>query len=393
MFTISNLFRRGANYLFTILLARSISVLDFGSYSVYVNIFGAVLLITNFGFSEYLLVNSKEEEQKNKNLHSFILASLFLFSAILLSLLIFKTDDKYLAVLVLFKMFFETSIYNILLSYHQVEKKLIVMTATNLALGFSVILLSLLFYFKGASIQTYLFYITLSYSIILISILIKIKFKVISLKHALSYLTNKAPELKYYGVSMITVPIYMMAPTVIGTIILPNKEIAQYQIAFSVANILLLISVSLLQEGYTTFLSHQNNPQALVRSLKHRGTKIVSINLFLLILFIVFGESFLLLVYKKEAYLSAYYPLVLLLIANLIFMIASIAAVLMVVLKLQKEKAKYHLEFIIISAILGTLFTYNFGIIGLAVSYILLYSYSAFRYLIKYIHIKKRFKI
>ena len=61
----------------------------------------------------------------------------------------------------------------------------------------------------------------------------------------------------------------------------------------------------------------------------------------------------------------------------------------MVVLKLQREKAKYHVEFILISIFFGLLLTHFYGINGLASSYIILYTYSTIRYVKKYIKIYK----
>ena len=60
----------------------------------------------------------------------------------------------------------------------------------------------------------------------------------------------------------------MMAPTVIGSFLLEPEIIAQYQTAFSIANILLLVSVSLLQEGYVKFLAHKHNILELTKALK-----------------------------------------------------------------------------------------------------------------------------
>lgn len=389
MFTLSNLLKRGSNYLLLVLLARSIPVHVFGTYSAYINIIGVLLLITNFGFSEYLLVNSEDSKMLKTNSSNFLQISFVLFVIIFLGLCVFPLDDSMLAALTLIKIFLETSFYNILLAYYQVENKIKIMSITNIVSGASVIIISLFCYLSDHEIYTYFFYINLVYIVIVIIHLLRIEFKFTFITETISYIKTRFSDLKYYGISMITIPIYMMAPTVIGSFLLEPETLAQYQIAFSIANILLLVSVSLLQEGYVKFIAYKNDILELTKLLKKTATKIILINLVILILFIVFGEELLMFVYKKEEYLKAYSPLLILLFANMIFMFASITAVIMVVLKLQKEKSKYHIEFIVISIFFGLLLTYLYGINGLASSYIILYFYSTFRYIKKYIKIYK----
>lgn len=389
MFTISNLLKRGANYLLMVLLARTLPVAIIGSYSAYINIIGVLLLITNFGFSEYVLVNSENDPLRKNKVSIFLQISFMLFFVLLLLSLLVPLNDVRLAVLVLFKIFLETSTYNILLAHYQARNKIKVMSIANMISGCSVIVISILFYLNSHQIYTYLVYINIIYLAVTGTLFLKIKFRVEPISKIWSFLRTRFSDLQYYGISMVTIPVYMMAPTVIGSFILEPKVLAQYQIAFSIANILLLVSVSLLQEGYANFLVYRNNVLGLTKALKKTGIKIISANLFFLVLFVVFGEELILLVYKKEEYLKAYYPLLILLFGNMIFMFASIAAVIMVILKLQKEKAKYHLEFIVISIFFGILLTYLYGVYGLASSYIILYSYSTFRYVKKYIKIYK----
>ena len=175
-----------------------------------------------------------------------------------------------------------------------------------------------------------------------------------------------------------------MSPTVIASFILNPETLAQYQVAFSIANILLLISVSQLQERYSSFLSSQESIWVLANKIKKTGFRIMIINISVLIFFIIFGKYILLLIYNKEEYLAAFPLLITLLVSNVIFMVASVAATLMVVLKMQKEKSKYHLEFIFLSIFLGALMTYYYGSFGLTLSYAMLYSYSAIRYSLKF---------
>jgi O-antigen/teichoic acid export membrane protein len=384
MFTFSNLLKRGANYLLLVLLARSVSLSEIGVYSAYLNVLALLVLITNFGFSEFLLVNSENKNQLKVNTTNFFQISLCIFTVLILMSIIIPLKDNILCVLVLIKIYFETTIYNILLAHHQVTKKLRVITIVNITTGVFVVLTCMLCSFFKENIYTYLTSINLVYGFTFFYLFFSIKIKFSPLKNVFIFIKKSFTNLKYYGLTMITVPIYMMAPTVIGSFLLEPEILAQYQAAFSIANILLLVSVSLLQVGYVEFVEYQNNLPKLIKTLKKIGLKIILVNLLFLLFFFCCGEQILLLVYKKEEYLNAYYPLILLLLGNIIFMFAAITAVLMVILKLQKEKAKYHIEFIFISIVFGFLLTYLFGMYGLGCTYILLYTYSFIRYLIKY---------
>jgi O-antigen/teichoic acid export membrane protein len=389
MFTLSNLLKRGANYLLMVLLVRSVSVAVIGSYAAYINIIGVLLLITNFGFSEYLLVNSEEESIRKENISIFFQISLILFFFILIITLFIPLNDYKLGLLILIKVYLETSIYNILLAFYQAKGKLKIMSVTNIISGISVIIISFIFYFLSYDIYTYLLGINCVFIVIAIIHFFRIPFRFNTISHIIFKLKSRFYNLKYYGISMITIPIYMMAPTVIGSFLLSSEDMAQYQVAFSISNILLLVSVSLLQVGYVQFVELKGDLVELRKALKKIGIKIIGVNLMFLILFSIFGKEILLLVYKKESYLEAYYPLLVLLCVNTIFMFSAIFAVVMVIRKEQREKSKYHMEFIFISISFGFLFTYYFGIYGVVSSYVVLYSYSFIRYLIRYNKIYK----
>ncbi len=387
MFTASNLLKRGANYLLVVLLARSVSVSIIGTYSAYINIIGVVLLLTNFGFSEFILVNSKNENELKENVKKFLQISLAIFFLFVLGTLILPTIDKGLATLILVKLYLETNIYNIFLAYYQVKKKIVIITISNIILGTLTAIVSYLFYWLNKDIYSYLLGVNVLYILIMLFHFVYIKFIFSSLNDIVVFVKKRFSDLKYYGISMVTIPIYMMAPTVIGSLLVPVDKLAYYQIAFSISNILLLVSVSLLQVGYVKFLEYQDNFQELKKALKKTGIKIIIVNVMFFLLFAVFGQEILLLVYKKQEYANAYIPLLILLLGNVIFMFASIAAVVMVILKLQKEKAKYHIEFIVISILCGLLLTYLYGVYGIATSYVVLYSYSTFRYIKRFLEI------
>jgi len=389
VFTLSNLIKRGANYLFLVVLARNISVYDMGVFSAYINVVGVVLLITNFGFSEFILVNSDTKKALKENITNFIhVSSMILLLLIIISLMI-PLESNYLFFLILIKVFVEKSINDMFLAYHQVVKKINIMTIINTISGLFVLGIVVIYYFFKQSFYIYLIMIDVLYLIILGVLLYKIKFEFISFKNIKNFIKERFSKLKYYGITYMTTPLYMMAPTVIASFVLKPATLALYQVAFSISNILLLISISLLQVRYVRFLELKDNFKELTKALKKTALEIFIINFVVFMTLLIFGKKFLEIVYSKSAYIEAYYPLLFLLICNMIFMFAAIIAVIMVVRKEQKEKSRYHLEFVIISIFFGFLLTYNYGVYGLITSYLILYSYSTIRYSLRYLKISK----
>ncbi|UZO81870.1 oligosaccharide flippase family protein [Aquimarina sp. ERC-38] len=372
-----------------VLLARSIPLQEMGVFSSYINIIGILLLITNFGFSEYLLVNSKDNITGKDNFKKFSNLSILIFIAITLGSIFLPIENIKLFILVLLKIYFEVHLYNILLSYYQAINQIKVITVTNIVSGVLFIVISLLCYYFDSKIYSYLIFLNIAYIVVVLIHSRYVKFQIKSIKSMVLLLKEIGNDLKYYGLTTITVPIYMMAPTVIASLLLSEEVLARYQVAFSISNIVTLISVSILQANYPQFLSIRDDIRALRTALIRVGFKIISFNIVIFLIFITVGKDLLLLVYKKAAYADAYLPILMLLIAYTIFIFASILAVIMVVHKRQKQKSKFHIEFIIISLLSGLCLIHLYGILGVTISYIVLYTYTAVRYLYMYNKIHK----
>ncbi|MGK0413769.1 MAG: O-antigen/teichoic acid export membrane protein, partial [Polaribacter sp.] len=373
MFTFSNLLKRGSNYLLLILLARSMPLSLVGTYSAYINSFSLVLLISNFGFSEYLLVNSDSEKKLNNNSIFFLELSLLIFFGILILTSFIPLQNKVLAILILIKLYFETSVYNMILSFFQVKQKIFIVAAINLISASLIVLVLGVSFFFNQDITAYLIGIIIVHVMVYVYFLNQIKAPLLRINELTYYLKKIFKDLKYYGSSMISTPLYLMIPTVAGSFLLSPEVLAKYQVAYSISNILLLVSVSQIQVGYAEFLDAQNNSYKLRKVLKKFALRVFGINLVFLVFCVLFGEKLLLIVFDKEAYLESFTPLVYLLFINIICMFSSLLAVMMVLKKDQKLKTKYHIEFIMISTIFGIILTYYFGMNGLISAYFILY--------------------
>jgi O-antigen/teichoic acid export membrane protein len=380
MFTFSNLLKRGSNYLLLILLARSMPISLVGTYSAYVNAFSLVLLISNFGFSEYLLVNSENEKKLRHNSVFFLELSLLIFIGILICTSFIPIQNSVLAILILIKLYFETSVYNMILSFFQVKQKISVVAVINLISASLIVLILGISFFYNQDITIYLIGVIAVHVMVYMYFLNQIKAPVLSIQELKNHFKKIVKDLKYYGYAMVSTPLYLMIPTVAGSFLLTSEVLAKYQVAYSISNILLLVSVSQIQVGYVEFLDAQNNSLKLKKVLKKFAIRVFGINVLFLLFFALFGEKMLLIVFDKEAYLESFTPLVYLLFINIICMFSSLLAVIMVLKKDQKLKTKYHIEFIMISTIFGIILTYYFGVNGLISAYLILYVYSFLRY-------------
>jgi len=380
MFTFSNLLKRGSNYLLLILLARSMPISLVGTYSAYVNAFSLVLLISNFGFSEYLLVNSENEKKLRHNSVFFLELSLLIFIGILICTSFIPIQNSVLAILILIKLYFETSVYNMILSFFQVKQKISVVAVINLISASLIVLILGISFFYNQDITIYLIGVIAVHVMVYMYFLNQIKAPVLSIQELKNHFKKIVKDLKYYGYAMVSTPLYLMIPTVAGSFLLTSEVLAKYQVAYSISNILLLVSVSQIQVGYVEFLDAQNNSLKLKKVLKKFAIRVFGINVLFLLFFALFGEKMLLIVFDKEAYLESFIPLVYLLFINIICMFSSLLAVIMVLKKDQKLKTKYHIEFIMISTIFGIILTYYFGVNGLISAYLILYVYSFLRY-------------
>ena len=389
MFTVSNIVKRGSNYLFMIVLARTASLETFGLLSAYINVLGVVLLFTNFGFSEYLLVNSETNEKLIRNSNFFLNSSLLLVLVFLIISLVVPVSSGILLFGLIIKLYFENILTTILLSYYQVKDRVKIITYLNFLNSFFMVIICLLFYTLKLNVYSYLLAFAIIY-VITFGLLLKkdLKLKLISPQRTINFLRQELKKIRYYGFSMITIPAYMMIPNLIGAIFCSIEDFAVYQVAFSITSIILLISSSLLQSDYPKFLKTANIKE-LGFLLTKSALKILGLNALIILVFTLAGKEILLLIYQKEIFVNAFIPLILLLISNSVFMFATILAVVMVIKKEQRLKTRYHVEYIIISLVLSLILIYCYNIYGIVYTYVLLYTYVLIRYLNRFLTIKK----
>lgn len=386
-YTVSLFLRRLSSALIVFLLARYITVNEFGLYTSFLNIAGILLLITNFGFNEFLLVKSKNNKKDvHDSIHGFILLSILLFLVIIICSLFFNINNKFFLILILVKVFLENQIGIILLTYFQSINDLKFVSITNILYSILIIFAALISNLLKLNLEIFLIInIFIAFLIAFVQLII-IKVNLLAyLKKFLYFLKTLDKSLIYFGFVMITVALYMQTPSLIVSCFLPKDEVAIYFAAYNISSILLLISVSQLQKILPKLISF--NITNIGNLIKSNLISISIINLIIIIIFIAFGKQFLLLIYSDSLYLKSYTILLVLSGSNFFQSINGILATLLTARGFQKQKLIFQIEFIIFGLILAFILINKFGAVGAALTYLLMYVYGIIRYLI---FIKKR---
>ena len=134
--------RQIAGTLVLFIIARYLSVYDFGLFSSYKNIAGFCLMFANMDFANYILVSSQANVKAVK-----LKISLFLLNAINIAVLIalgsifFNFESHLLFILIVIRSFFDGTFFGLILPYFQATKTFNTIAKINIfyAIGISII--------------------------------------------------------------------------------------------------------------------------------------------------------------------------------------------------------------------------------------------------------------
>lgn len=379
LFTFSNLYRRAVNFIFVVCLARVLTLDEFGEFSSYNYLLSLVIIITNFGFNEFVLANSNTDKTLNSNFKTLFLASLSLLILIGLISLFLPLSNNLMFVLLLAKLYLDVSLSKIFLSYFQVKGYIKQLSIDYFISSSVIVVLVVICYYYKASLNSFLLA-----SIFGSLILYILNLKYIELKSDFNLIDNAkriGRKIKYYGLSNITVTLYMLIPNAIASFLVVNDELAIYQAAFSIANVILLVSVSYIQFSYKDLLKIKRKNQFITK-LKNISKNIIAINLIIILFFAFFGKELIIFVFGTDDYLQSWPILMILLAANLLQSVSAVFLMTVVVGKLQKKKYRTNQELIVIGVVVGFVCIFYFGIYGICFTYLILYLYSLIRFFI-----------
>lgn len=375
LFVLSSLFRRGANYVFILFLSISLTASQFGEFSALLNRFSYFLIIANLGYNDYALVKAKNETDFNQMLTNGLFLSLISFLLVLGGGIVSTYELWITTSLIVVKVFFENTFYTIILARFQYKNKLKRISWINVVYGSAIIAISLVAYSFSFNVDEYLIPISIVAILVIgLGLTSRTKLKLNIRRAKIDYTSR---EFVFYAFSFICVPIYMQMPSFFASYFLENEQMAIFQIAFTISNVVLLVSLSYMQFKFGEFLSNKNELKSLIRSTI---LILVLINGLFIILFYLIGGILIEFVYSDTFYKDAIQYVCLLGIINLLIVIASSFATALVVNEKQQVKLNIQLKTIATGILTIPISIYFFALDGLIIATLLTFTVSLILY-------------
>ena len=379
LYAISLYARQIAGTLVLFIIARYLSVYDFGLFSSYKNIAAFCFMFANLGFADYILVSSQANVKEVK-----LKISLFLLNAINIAILIalgsifFNLESHLLFTLIIIRTFFDGTFFALILPYFQATKTFNTIAKINIFYAIGISIVAIISYVLKLSLLKFLILnIGLGLlNFIQCSYFAKINYLLVF--NNLKRLCKKIDRgiFAYVGVT-IAYFLYAQIPSLYVATYQPKEQVALYFSAFTIANIIgLLISAQV-----------QKMVPEMIKTSIVETKEIIKNNLqFLMILttlvflfMVIFGKLLLQLLYGQTYYTNAYPILLILMFGNICIAEAAVYGAYITASGNQKQKIPMQLEATAITII--SLFTlHKFGILGASISFLLAAIYTAFRY-------------
>jgi O-antigen/teichoic acid export membrane protein len=379
LYTLSLYIRKAAGTIVLLVIARYLSVYDYGLFSSYKSIAVFLLIFANLSFSDYILVSSKANTHEVK-----LKITLFLTYAIALVLLIltgscfYNFESKILFDLVLIRTFFDITFFALILPYFQATKKFNTIGIINIIYSAGTALIA---------IFSYIFKLSLLKFLVLSIILGVINFIHCSLYAKLNYilLFNFAKRILlkidktifyFIGLTIATQLYGQIAPLFIA-IFINKKQAALFFAAATIASIIQLMISAQTQKMVPELI---NNSVENIKEILFKNLKFILIITSIFFVFMIFaGKLILKLVYGQDYYTNAYGVLLILLISNIVYAESAIFGAYIVA----SNNVNKILKFLIQASIIATLslvLLHKFGIYAAAVSLLLATAYLAYKY-------------
>ena len=374
--------RQVAGTIVLLVIARYLSVYDYGVFSSYKAICGFILTIACLGYNEYILVSSQKNIENVSQKITLFLANAFIILLVASLISMFLPLELHMIfILVLLRTFFDTTFFALILPYFQASNSLSAIAKINIIYSLSVVFITVLSYIFKLSLLNFLI---LSCIIGLINFIHCSKYTktqyIDFIKRPFFYikLLDKS-ILGYIGV-IIAFLLYSQIPSLFVSTYLEKEQAALYFSAFTIASIIGLLITAQNQKIVPEMIKASCEKVQLL--IKHNFNFIMSINAFIFIIFLLLGKALLTLIYGQNYYSNGYYLLLIFTISNISLALANIYGAYLTASGNQHLKIKYQMLAIIIS-ILTLLLTYKYGIYSASLAYLLSASYIGIAYMQK----------
>ena len=379
IYPISLYARQIAGTIVIFLIARYISVYDFGLFSSYKNIAAYCFVLANLNYNDYILVSTKAEPSKVRQK-----TALFLVHAILLSIsycLISNfcpLENHFLFMLVVARTFFDGVFFSLILPYFQATKKFTTIGYINIFYAIGIAIIAVLSFMLKLSLEKFLILnIILGFiNFIQCSYYVKIDYVgvIINMKKYIQLLDKKIWG--YIG-SSITVNLYTPLPALFVSTMLPKEQAALFFAGFTIATIPTLLINAQNQKVAPQLI--KANVKEIKKIMKQNLIFILSLTGLMLLFMAIFGKLILVLFYGQKYYENAYLILLMLMLGNILYGVAANYSIHITASGNQAAKIPMQIELIICS--ISTLFLFSkYGIYGAAISVLITMIYMVIRY-------------
>ena len=379
LYALSLYARTIAGTLVLFVIARYLSVYDYGLFSSYKNIAIFCFMFANLGYADYILVSSQASSNKVK-----LKISLFLVNAIFFAILIClggclcSIESKLLFCLVVFRTFFDGIFFSLILPYFQAAKKFNIIATINIIYAFFIVCIALISYILKLSLIKFLILniILGCINFIQCSYYAKINYLLFlgNLKKIFKMLDKSI--FAYMGVNIASY-LYAQIPSLYVSTYLPKEQAAIYFSSATIAGIVGLLINAQTQKMIPEMIKATiGEVEAIIRK---NLIFIVSTTSIVFLFMIIFGKLLLQLLYGQVYYTNGYPVLLILMLGNIGVAEAAVFGAYITASGNQKKKIPMQLEATVFT-ILGLITLHKYGIYGAAVSYLFAATYIAIRY-------------
>lgn len=379
LYAISLYIRQIAGTLILFVIARYLSIYDFGLFSSYKNIAIFLFMFANLGFADYILVSSKANPNEVKLKLSIFMSNAILFGGfICLGSLFCNLESKLLFCLVVIRTFFDVVFFGLILPYFQATKKFNTIAVINIIYAFFIVVIATI---------SYIFKLSLVKFLVLNIILGVVNFVQCSFYARINYLlffNNFKKVIRkidrgiwaYIGVS-IAYYLYAQIPSLYVSTYLPKEQAALYFSAFTIASIVNLLINAQTQKMVPEMIKASIEEVKCI--IKTNLIFILSITFSILLFMILFGKNLLYMLYGQEYYTNGYFVLIILMLGNIAVAEAAVYGTYITASGNQKKKIPMQLEATVLTFI-GLITLHKFSIYGAASAYLVAAIYIAIRY-------------
>lgn len=382
LYALSLYARQIAGTLVLFIIARYLSVYDYGIFTSYKALSAFILVLANMGYESYILVSAQNNITKVKEkIALFIINAFVLISLVMLCIPFSYAECKMLFALVFVRTFLDGTFFALILPYFQASRKLKTISYINIVYALCITIIAILsFIFKLSLTKFLIMNIAIGIiNFIQCSYYSKIPYFKI-LKHIKISLKLVDTRILSYMLINVCYIIYSQIQNVFVSTQVNKEQAALYFAANTIAAIVMLLIGAQTSKLMPEFIDIP--VEKACEYLKKEVQKLNIITILIFISFIIFGKLILKLLYAQDYYTNAYYVLLLLSLANVFYGMGKIYITYIMAKDNTNIIWKIQVVSIIIS-ISSLAITYKLGIYSAALAYFLSAGYIGFAYMFK----------